>query len=335
MTSLAGPCSAARTRCTARAASALAIVAALVVAPAAGASAGQAARSPSLTVSPGTLPADRVSTVTVTGRSYLVPPHAPGVEVFGGVYVFFGWVADATRFGPSTRNSNNNNGTVGVTYAYPGKAGDAATRDDGTGATRLVSFTAGGASGDATGFHMDGDGNWKTTMRIFGAAFATTMPDGTTRTFDCRKVRCGVFTIGAHGVASATNERFVPIRFQAGAAGSAPAPTAGGGNAPAPTAGGNVGAPTVSRSTGTPTGVAQPDSTAPADGDLAVEDGSEPGQLAGTTRSVRSTGGVSLPVLLAAAGLVVTLLAGGGLWRRRRRRSTGPHDPTAPVSPTE
>ncbi|MGI5151583.1 LPXTG cell wall anchor domain-containing protein [Plantactinospora sp. CA-294935] len=310
----------------------LALAAALTMAPAA-ATAAQA-KSPSLTVSPGALPADRVSTVTVTGKNYLVPPHAPGVDVFGGVYVFFGWVADAERFGPSIRNSRNNDGTVGVTYVYPGQAGDAGTRDDGSGAMRLVSFTAGGASGEATDVHMDGDGNWKTSLRIFGSTFTTTTPDGKNRSYDCRKVRCGVFTIGAHGVASATNEKFAPITFRAGggAAPAAPPPTAGNGAAPSA---GDASRPAAARSTGTPTGGPQ---AGPADSTDLVpgpDGNSDPGGVAVSTRSVRSTGGVSLPALVIAAGLVVALLAGGGLWQRRRRRSPGPTDSTPPVSPAQ
>ncbi|MDQ7908052.1 LPXTG cell wall anchor domain-containing protein [Phytohabitans sp. ZYX-F-186] len=318
----------------ARAVSVLALAVALAATAATGAVAARRAASPSLAVSPGTLPADRISTVTVTGKSYLVPPHAPGVSVFGGVYVFFGWVAAADHFGPSIRNSSNNDGTVGVTYAYPGEAGDAGTRDDGSGSMRLISFTKGGASGEATDFHMDDNGNWSTTLRIFGATFTTTTAGGGSRTYDCRKVQCGVFTIGAHGVASATNEKFTPVKFQGDAPAAAlPRPSAGGTGRP-PSSAGN--APrTGTSSTGAPAAgtreSAQPGATGAdlvpgADGD------SEPGQLAGNARTVRSTGGVSLPVLATVVGLLV-VLAGGGLWWRRRRRSTSANDLTPPVSP--
>ena len=54
-----------------------------------------------LSVSTTSLPAGQTSTVTVTGCDYLVPPHAPGIDVFGGVYVFFGWVAGGA-WGPSS-----------------------------------------------------------------------------------------------------------------------------------------------------------------------------------------------------------------------------------------
>ncbi|MDG4792755.1 LPXTG cell wall anchor domain-containing protein [Micromonospora sp. WMMD1082] len=324
----------------ARAVSVLAVTLALTVTPVAGAHAAQGrAAAPSLTVSPGTLSADRVTTVTITGRNYLVPPHAPGVDVFGGVYVFFGWVADPARFGPSIRNSTNNNGTVGVTYAYPGNAGDGATRDDGSGVMRLVSFTAGGASGEATDFHMDDNGNWTTTMRIFGSTFTTTTPDGKTHTYDCRKVRCGVFTIGAHGVSSATNEKFAPVTFRAGAAPAAPSPT--GRNAPPPTSS----APAPTAGGGSRSAAAPSDGTAAVDGQAGPEDSGdiaaapdgddESDRLAVTTRSVRSTGGVSGSALAIAAGLVVVFLVGGGLWRRRRRRSPRPSDPNSPVSPAQ
>ncbi|MEI2697663.1 MAG: hypothetical protein V9E94_04720 [Microthrixaceae bacterium] len=144
----------------------------------------------------------------------------PNVDVFGGVYVMFGWVATTSGWGPSARSSTSSAGVFGATYAYPGEGGDANIRDDGSGRVRLVAFTSGGESGAATPFHMDCDGNWETTMTIHSPVFEYVVPStGETRTVDCRSLasgRCGIFSIGAHGKASATNERFVPITFTGG-----------------------------------------------------------------------------------------------------------------------
>jgi LPXTG-motif cell wall-anchored protein len=284
--------------------------------PTAPALAGQGSGDPRLAVSNATLPADRVSTVTVTGAGYLVPPHAPGVDVFGGVYLFFGWVADPDRFGPSVRNSDNNDGTFGVTYAYPGGGGDAGTRDDGSGTMRLISFTAGGESGAATGFHMDEDGDWSTTLRIFGSTFTS---EG--RSYDCQDVQCGVFTIGAHGKASATNEKFTPITFT----GTPPAGGAPGGSQPGDSGGQDdpaAGGPGGTGDPGEPTSdPAAPTSAAPgadpaAAGDLASGGGGD-GPLDATATSSRSTGGDPVPLLVAAA--LIAILAGALWWWRRRR----------------
>lgn len=298
-----------------RAVPAILLAAALQLATAPAASAQGGGADPELSASPAALPADRVSTVTVTGRDYLVPPHAEGVDVFGGVYVFFGWVADPDRFGPSIRNSNDNDGTFGVTYAYPGGAGDASTRDDGSGAVRLVSFTAGGESGQATDFHMDGDGNWTTTVQVFGSTFTATMPDGETRTYDCQEVQCGVFTVGAHGIASATNEKFAPVTFETetGAA-SAPADAPGG--------------PTPAGSAGPAAAVTGSAATTP---DLAPGATSSEGPLDLNAGAVRSTGGIG-PVVAAAAaaGLVAAALGVAWLWRRRRRAAPEDDPGTGP-----
>lgn len=314
-----------------------ALVLGLTATPSAGVLAAQRAATPTISVSPGTLPSDRISTVTITGRGYLVPTHAPDVEVFGGVYLFFGWVKDPGHFGPSIRNSTSNDGTPGVTYAYPGEAGDAGTRDDGSGTMRLVSFTGGGASGEATEFHMDDDGNWRATLNINGSTF-TTVSNGKATTYDCLKVRCGVYTIGAHGVASATNERFARITFKApsgggnttkpttapATSGAQPAGTTGAGTTTtAPKSGATTTAATATAAGAAP-GTSEGADLLPADDTAA---GDQPGQAPASTRSIRSTGGVGWPVVLTVAAGLLVLVAGGSWWRRRRRRST----PTTPL----
>lgn len=295
--------------------------------------AGQGTGSSILTVSTTVIAPDRITDLTITGTDYLVPPHATGVDVFGGVYVFFGWVADPARFGPSIRNSENNDGTFGVSYAYPGNGGDGDTRDDGSGTMRLVSFTPGGESGEATDFHMDDNGNWSTTLRIYGSTFTTTsLATGETTSYDCTVVQCGIFTIGAHGKASATNERFVPIAFDAAVGVGVPqvveptaAPTT---PPPAPTA-----APTTPVPTAAPTTAAAVTTTAPPSTSAAAttttafaasaagpDTTTGPG---GTVESVASTG--SSPAVPIAIGVAVVAAVGGTtLWRRRRRTTTRP-----------
>jgi len=170
--------------------------------------------APTLTTDVTTLDANATSTVNIVGTNYLVPPHVCGTQVFGGIYVFFGWVAPGGQWGPSKKSSNSTNGLFGSSYSYPGEGGGAETRDDGTGVVRLVSFTQGGESGAATDFHMDGSGNWSTNIVVRGATYSfVNVMTGEQSSVDCRLVQCGVFTIGAHGKSSGTNELFTPITF--------------------------------------------------------------------------------------------------------------------------
>lgn len=193
---------------------ALAVALAIPVAGGGTAGAAQGSGNPTLAVSNATLFSDRPNTITVTGTDYLVPPHAPGTNVFGGVYLFFGWVRPGGSWGPSWKSSTSNDGSFGYTYHYAGDGGDASTRDDGSGTMRLISFTAGGESGNATDFHMDDAGNWSTTLTVRGSKYQYKDPQsGRAVTVDCQAVQCGVYTIGAHGKASRTNEKFVPVSF--------------------------------------------------------------------------------------------------------------------------
>lgn len=209
---------------------------------AAQANCGNTDAAPTLTVSPTTLStsgvsATGVSTLSVTGSDYLVPPHACGANVFGGVYVFFGWVAPGPKWGPSWRGDGYS-GQFGTSYSYPGDGG-VETRDDGSGVVRLVSFTNGGASGAETPFHMDPGGNFSTTITVRGAVYSwTDSSTGAASTIDCTAVQCGVFTVGAHGKNSRTNERFTPIRFRTDAAApnGTPGAVAPGGAGAAPSA---------------------------------------------------------------------------------------------------
>ncbi|WP_156870121.1 hypothetical protein [Sporichthya polymorpha] len=193
-----------------------------VALPAAAVPTGQGTGNPTLSASPSTgLAASGKTTIQVRGIDYLVPPSAENVPVDGGIYVFFGWVDTAKKWGPSGRNINNTDGNFGTTYLYPGAGGSADSRDNGNG-TVFISFSASGESGDATGFHMDRNGNWSVPIEVPGAVFTTELPGGAgTKTTDCRQVTCGVFTFGAHGKASATNEKFTPLSFAGGSTGGA------------------------------------------------------------------------------------------------------------------
>lgn len=251
-----------------------------------GGTAASAQVTPVLLVSPGSAAADRPTTVTVSGTGYLVPPHAADKQLMGGVYVLFGWVQPGNSWGPSHTNGVNTDGQFGYSYNYAGISRGADTRDDGTGHNRFVSFTSGGPSGESTEFHMSMDpaypdnsrGSWTTTITIPGAVYTYLDPvTNAPKAVDCRVVQCGIYTIGAHGVKSQTNERFFPISF-ATTGGSAPVapvtvspatqPAGGGlvGTSPVPgavnPAGGLPGVVVNPNATAKPNGTAKPGTTA-------------------------------------------------------------------------
>lgn len=226
-------------------------------------------RAPSLTPSRTSIGADETATITVTGTNYLLPPHECGKTVPGGVYLFFGWVKPGGQWGPSARNSESANGLFGQTYSYPGEGGGAETRDDGSGAIRLISFTLGGDSGESTPFHMDGTGNWQADLVVRGSKFSfVDVMSGQSASVDCLVVQCGVFTIGAHGKPSPVNEQFHPINFTnaqgvvvtpsapatGGAGGSANPAATGPITGAAPAGGGSNGTPSAGSGSGSGSG---------------------------------------------------------------------------------
>lgn len=235
------------------------------------------AQTPTLTVSQTVLPAGQSTTVNVSGSLYLVPPHASDKNVFGGVYVMFGWVQPGSTWGPSNRNGTNSNGQFGITYSYVGENRGADTRDDGSGFNRFVAFTQGEVLDGTTAYGMTMDpafgdnsrGSWATTITVPGSSFQWVDPaNGSTNTVDCLQVQCGIYTIGAHGKASASNERFTPITFSVGggpavtippAATPNPGGATGGGGAPVTTAPPAVGGMSTNR---TPTTVKKNGTTA-------------------------------------------------------------------------
>lgn len=327
--------------------------------PAAGAAPAQAQcgnvnANPTLTVDRPSIGVNETAVVTVTGRSYLQPPHVCGTNVFGGIYLFFGWVQPGGQWGPSFKSSTSTQGLFGTSYSYPGEGGGAETRDDGTGTIRLISFTAGGESGTSTPFHMDGQGNWQSNLTVRGATYSyTDLRTGASSSVDCRVVQCGVFTIGAHGKASRTNERFTPINFVdaagtpivpsnpagggAGGATGVGAPSGGGGGdagGGGPVGSGAVPGAAVASETTVPGEVGTvgeaPTATAPPVEDETDADAEQVLEV-DETASVQEFGddggggGAPIGVLVGAAVLLVMVLAAGGaiVLRSRAGRSTG------------
>ncbi|MFN7148589.1 MAG: hypothetical protein ACK4V6_03830 [Microthrixaceae bacterium] len=317
---------------------------------------GNTAANPSISVDRSTVGVDETAVVTVTGRSYLLPPHVCGTDVFGGIYLFFGWAQPGGQWGPSFKSSTSTQGLFGTTYSYPGQGGGAETRDDGTGTVRLISFTAGGESGTSTPFHMDGQGSWRADLTVRGSTYSfTDIRTGASQSVDCTVVQCGVFTIGAHGKASRTNERFVPINFT-DASGAPIVPSspngagAGGVSDPAVAPGGvggaaGAGSATGSGSIGSGSGAGASTTVAPTKvgsvGDAptttsSVEDSTEEGdedidaevldaeQTAAVQDFGDDGGGGGSGLLIGGAALLVAVAVVGGVLVARRRRGTAP-----------
>ncbi|MXG88172.1 hypothetical protein [Nocardioides flavescens] len=135
-----------------------------------------------------------LTTLTVTGRGF--QSVAGG---HGGIYVFFGTVSGTWR--PSQ------GGQTGRDLLYVPDDESA----DNAGHQRFIAFPGSDTAGSATST-MRADGSWSTTINVPGAAFDTVDRDGAVRRVDCRRVTCGVITVGAHGVVNARNESFTPVR---------------------------------------------------------------------------------------------------------------------------
>lgn len=119
----------------------------------------------------------------------------------GGIYVLFGWVDTTWR--PSQ------GGAAGVAYRYV-QDGEA---KDNNGFQRFVAFPDSDTSSAANGGVIAANGTWRTKIVIPGARFKAADRTGSVTEVDCLAVRCGVITIGAHGVVNPTNETFTPIAF--------------------------------------------------------------------------------------------------------------------------
>lgn len=117
----------------------------------------------------------------------------------GGIYVFFGTVAGSWR--PSK------GGVTGQDYFYVPDSESQAN----AGHQKYVAFPGSDTAASANGGVVSAAGRWSTTITVPGATFQAVDRDGGTRTIDCRKVRCGIITVGAHGVSNAANETFTPV----------------------------------------------------------------------------------------------------------------------------
>lgn len=156
--------------------------------------------------------AARVSVANDQGSTAIDPEYATRITVrgagfqsikggHGGVYVFFGTVSGTWR--PSK------GGQVGADYRY---VPDSEAKNN-QGFQRFVAFPGSDTAGAANGGTIAADGTWSTSMTVPGATFRTVDRAGKVVTVDCRKVTCGVITIGAHGVKNARNETFTPVSF--------------------------------------------------------------------------------------------------------------------------
>lgn len=140
------------------------------------------------------------TTVTISGSGFQYQPNAPG-----GVYVFFGAVAD-----PATNSwTPSQGGKSGTSFGYASTPGS----------TLLVAFQ-GGDSAEAANAMILPDGTWSAQMTIPGSSFSSSSGnphEGEAvegATIDCLRVQCGIITIGAHGMLNANNESFTPVGFR-------------------------------------------------------------------------------------------------------------------------
>ncbi|MBK1786320.1 hypothetical protein JHE00_18470 [Prauserella sp. ASG 168] len=167
------------------------------------------AQAATVTVSPGTADPDYATVVELRGSGF---QSVQGGH--GGVYVLFGWVSDA---GGGWRPSQG--GSAGSTYKY---VQDSEARDN-NGFQRYLAFPGSDTGGSANGV-VAADGTWQARLVIPGARFPAVDRSGNTTQVDCTQVRCGVITIGAHGVVNPANETFTPVDFAVPGQDAAPPP---------------------------------------------------------------------------------------------------------------
>lgn len=139
-----------------------------------------------LTVAPAKSLADRDQKVTLTGKGY---PVSNAGNVFGGVYILFGWVDKMPSVEGATAVSDYVYADGQETYQW------------------MVNYP--GNTTEPNAPVMDANGNWSAEFTVYGSKF--TSANGVT--VDCYQVQCGVFTIGAHGRVNAAAEVFTPVYF--------------------------------------------------------------------------------------------------------------------------
>lgn len=164
----------------------------------------------------------RVSVTNEQGRAVIDPTYATTLKVggsgfqsirggHGGIYVFFGTVSSGWR--PSQ------GGVTGKDYFYVPDSESAAN----AGHQKYVAFPGSDTASSANGGVVSANGRWSTTITVPGARFQAVDRNGKARSIDCRKVTCGIITVGAHGVANAANETFTPVSVADLYGGRAPA----------------------------------------------------------------------------------------------------------------
>ncbi|KRF18844.1 hypothetical protein ASG90_02815 [Nocardioides sp. Soil797] len=176
----------------------LAALAALVVGmlvPVLVASPAHAAASVSVSNSSGTAQIDTkyATNLTVSGSGFQAIKGG-----HGGAYVWFGTVDGNWR--PSQ------GGVSGKNYLYVPDSESA----NNEGFQRFVAFPGSDTASSAAAT-MSENGSWRTTITVPGPTFKAVGRNGAVTTVDCRKVQCGVITVGAHGVKNAHNETFTPV----------------------------------------------------------------------------------------------------------------------------
>ncbi|WP_340537454.1 hypothetical protein [Nocardioides sp. GXZ039] len=124
---------------------------------------------------------------------------------FGGIYVMFGWVKDPA--GGSWRPSKG--GQTGRDYHYIPDSEDAANNK---GYLRYVAFPGGSTASEAHAV-LSANGSFSVTLTVPGPVFQSVDRSGKVAEVDCRRVQCGIITIGAHGLKNAANESFTPVDF--------------------------------------------------------------------------------------------------------------------------
>ncbi|GAB3399114.1 hypothetical protein GCM10027515_05080 [Schumannella luteola] len=186
---------------------ATAVGAALALAPATAASAAPRVTVTGANGQAATADPDYATSVTVKGSGFQTIQGG-----FGGIYVLFGWVDDPK--GGTWKPSKG--GVVGEDFRY---VPDSEAKDN-AGFQRFVSFPGSDTESAAQAI-MQSDGSWSVGMTLPSAVFESHDRANKVIEVDCRKVTCGVLTIGAHGVKNANNESFTPVSFVApGASGT-------------------------------------------------------------------------------------------------------------------
>lgn len=156
-----------------------------------------------VSITPGTVDPTYATTLKVSGSGF---QSVQGGH--GGIYVFFGTVA------PGWRPSKG--GVTGQDYNY---VPDSESNDN-QGFQRFVAFPGSDTVSSANGGTMSASGAWSTQIVVPGATFQTYDRAGAVHTVDCRKVTCGVITVGAHGITNAHNETFTPVAVGSGSTSS-------------------------------------------------------------------------------------------------------------------